>query len=396
MNVKSIKILLRLLTLFFVCCVLLSCTYKPSREAFILPQPVDSIALLLPLTGIYGESGQAVRNGFLAAYYTDKQADITLPTVNVIDTARGNIASLYQRATRQGATFIIGPLLNPNLKKLSNFEVPTISLNWLPGDRSYRNLYQFGLSAIDEVTQIVQQMDRNGYKNVLIIVPKNAWGIHLEQVFVNQWKALDKNVIGTLEFTTAKKLNQDISALLNVNQSYGNAWQLRQVTHEKVRFLPRRRQDFDAIFLAATPSMARQIVPLLRFYYVQSTPIYATASIYVGKTSSSRDQDINGIIFCDMPWMLLSKNQLPDILSPIDGQIARLWPKNAERYPRFYALGIDAYLIFKNFNTLGISAQQTVQGATGLLYLTDDQHIRRLLTFVQIIDGQPKLINLNR
>lgn len=377
------------------CYFLISCTYKPSREAFILPQPVNNIALLLPLTGAYGESGQAIRNGFLAAYYTDKQRGDILPTVNVVDTAGGNVSSLYEHAINQGATFIIGPLLSQHLEKLNDFKVPTVSLNWLPDNRTYKNLYQFGLSAIDEVTQIVQQMDKKGYKNVLIIVPRNKWGVHLQQVFMNQWQALDKNVIGTLEFTTAKELNNDISTLLNIKHSNSNAWRLRRATREKIRFLPRRRQDFDAIFLAATPNMARQIVPLLRFYYVQSTPIYATASVYAGKSFSSRDRDINGVIFCDMPWMLLPKDQLPDMLSPINEQVERLWPKNAARYPRFYALGIDAYLIFKNFNTLGISSQQTIQGATGLLYLTNDQHIRRLLRFAQITNAQPKLINLN-
>lgn len=379
--------------LALTCYFLTNCTYKPSRETFILPQPVNNVALLLPLTGAYGESGKAIRNGFLAAYYADKQQGGNLPTVSVIDTAGGKISTLYENAVNEGATFIIGPLLSQNLQKLNNFKVPTISLNWLPDNRTNKNLYQFGLSAIDEVTQIIQQMNKKGYNNVLIIVPKNNWGIHLEKTFVDQWQALNKNVVGALEFTTAKALNHDISTLLNIKQSNSNAWRLRHMTHEKIRFLPRRRQDFDAIFLAATPNMARQIVPLLRFYYVQSIPIYATASVYAGKSSSPRDQDINGVIFCDMPWMLLLKNQLPGTLSIIHSKIERSWPKNATRYPRFYALGIDAYLIFKNFNTLSVSSQQTIQGATGLLYLTDDQHIRRLLKFAQITDAQPKLIN---
>jgi len=40
--------------------------------------------------------------------------------------------------------------------------------------------------------------------------------------------------------------------------------------HEKMRFEPQRRHDFDSIFLVATPAMAKQIQPLLRFYFFQN------------------------------------------------------------------------------------------------------------------------------
>lgn len=382
------------MSLFLVFCIFLAgCAYKPSRQAFILPQKINQIALLVPLTGTYGASGQAIRNGFLAAYYANKSTDTHLPAVRIINTALGNIFSAYEDAIQGGASFIIGPLINANLQQLQHFSVPTVSLNWLPSGKVYQNLYQFGLSSIDEVGQVVRQMSQNGYQDALVIVPKNEWGFHLERAFVDQWHTLGKNVAGILEFTTPKRLSADIAALLKVNQSYGNSQQVQKAISEDVRFLPRRRQDFDAIFVAAGPNMARQIVPSLRFYYVQDIPIYAISSIYEGKTNSYRDQDINGVIFCDMPWMLLNKTQLPQPLASIDQQIERLWPKDAERYPRFYALGIDAFLIFQHFNELGLSAANTVQGATGLLYLTDDQRIRRILTFAVIQDGQPTLMD---
>jgi uncharacterized protein len=392
MKIKRIKVVLQFVFLFLTICLLANCAHRPSRKTFVLPQTVDKITLLLPLTGPYGNLGQSVRNGFLAAYYTDKKVDPNLPAISIIDVANGDIRSYYRQAISQGSTFIIGPLLNSNLAKLHDFSVPTLSLNWLPNNQIYNNLYQFGLSAIDEVTQIVARMNQQGYKNVLVIASKNAWGTRLAQTFTRQWQALNNHVVETLEFSTPRNLNSDIAKLLNIDRSYANARQLRGVLRENVRFLPRRRKDFDAIFLAASANMARQIVPLLRYYYVESIPIYATASVYAGKTKSARDQDLNGVIFCDMPWMLLEPDQLSDTFSLINQQAINLWPKGSLRYARFYALGIDSFLIFKNFNTLAISTRQTVQGATGVLFLTDDQHIRRLLAFAKIVDNQPVLL----
>jgi outer membrane PBP1 activator LpoA protein len=398
MNAKIVKILIHSIAVLGVVSGLLitGCTRLPSRQTFILPQTVDRVALLLPLSGMYGRSGQAVRNGFLAAYYADRTAGEAVPVVNVFDTASGeNINGLYQQAVSQGAQFIIGPLLQFDLEQIKYFSVPTISLNWLSSGKIYKNLYQFGLSALDEVSQAVYKMSEDGHENVLVIVPKNAWGKHLEKGFVDAWTAMGKRVISVLEFSDAKTLNHNIEVLLNVDQVYAQVQQMRQVIRKQVRVLPRRRQDFDAVFLAASSNMAKQIVPSLRFYYVHSVPIYALSSIYSVKANQVSNLDLDGVIFCDIPWLLLSENQLPADLFLIHQQIQDLWAQNAAAYPRFYALGIDSFLIFKHFNILGLSAAQMINGASGLLYLSDDQHIRRILTWAEMKNGQPVLMNDN-
>ena len=50
-----------------------------------------------------------------------------------------------------------------------------------------------------------------------------------------------------------------------------------------------RRHDFDVIFLLAPPQSARQIVPLLRFYYVDKTAIFATSVVYAGMPQPQKD-----------------------------------------------------------------------------------------------------------
>src|SRR3546814_7858205 len=69
---------------------------------------------------------------------------------------------------------------------------------------------------------------------------------------------------------------------------------------EKSEFEPQRRADIDMIFLGARGQDARALIPQLLFNRAGGLPIYATALIYDGKPSA----DINGLRFCDAPWII--------------------------------------------------------------------------------------------
>ena len=58
------------------------------------------------------------------------------------------------------------------------------------------------------------------------------------------------------------------------------------------------------MFLAATPQQARQIKPTLAFQYAGDLPVYATSHLYTGTNNPTQDQDLNGIRFCETPWLL--------------------------------------------------------------------------------------------
>ncbi len=74
------------------------------------PPAPGRIALLLPLRGVYAESGQAIRDGFLAVYYQSLADDAAAPTIRIVDTGSGDIVSLYHQAIAQGANVVVGPL----------------------------------------------------------------------------------------------------------------------------------------------------------------------------------------------------------------------------------------------------------------------------------------------
>ncbi|MEX2333284.1 MAG: penicillin-binding protein activator, partial [Pseudohongiella sp.] len=86
------------------------------------------IALMLPL----GEpAGQAVNEGFMAAYYHAVSQNQQVPMVEIIDTSGvRDVASLYQQAVGLGVDMIIGPLHKESVRQLQSMEqlpVPTLA-----------------------------------------------------------------------------------------------------------------------------------------------------------------------------------------------------------------------------------------------------------------------------
>ena len=353
------------------------------------------IVLLLPLQGPLSRQANAVRHGFFAAYYHAKQQN-TAPAITVLDTSKGDINVLYRKAVQQGADLIVGPLEKSNLEKLvaSNaVTVPTLALNTLLDDNvRINNLYQFALSPMDEATQAAIKAWNDHHARAIIIAPTGDWGDGVAHAFQQQWESLGGRVTSQLSYASRVGYNRSIRHLLNIDQAQQRARQLNFVLNEKVRFIPRRRQDVDAIFLVATPLQAREILPLLRFYYAGDVPVYAISSVYPGIVQPAIDHDLNGVIFDDMPWTLQSNAQLPMRVSAIRQRVKTLWPRSFSHHPRLYALGVDAYNVVSDLDRLELLPQLGVYGATGMLYLQTNQRVYRKLLWARMVGGKPRLL----
>jgi len=328
------------------------------------------IALLLPLQGTLGDSGQAVRNGFLSAYYSSTVQH--QQTISFFDTTQNSsISALYQQAVSQGADSVVGPLTKEEVQQLigqGKFPAPTLALNYtdvwfgsLPA-----NFYEFGLSPTDEAKQLAEKSWQTGHKRALLIAPGDARGQRVVKSLTNNWQSLGGLVVDTFYFNDQTDLNAGIASLLHANPNNNR--------DTKIPAQQQRRQDFDIIFLLAPPQSARQIVPLLKYYYAANIPIYATSMVYSG-TPSAADSDLNGVTFADMPWTLQNMNS-----SAI---------KTDAKSSRLYALGRDAYLLNNQFYRLSVLPNFPIYGATGALTLTSQQQIYRRLAWVQMHNGRP-------
>ncbi len=343
------------------------------------------IAVLVPLSGPLKRAGLAVKQGFLTAYYDS--ATIERPRISFYDT--GSQIEGYQEAKAQalleGAELIIGPLNRELVAFASQSEptpVPMLALNYSQTTKEKtKNLIQFGLAPEDDARQVASLAWSQGHRSVLIITPSGEWGERISAAFDHHWRELGGQVLESQQFAEDASIAGSIRRLLNVDESEARHRELRQLLRRNLKFETRRRQDVDFIFVAAFPAQARQIQPLLRFYYAENLPVFATSHVYSGWSDPKADRDLNGIIFCDIPWILDGNNHRKET-------IKRLWPNDYRDYSRLFALGIDAYEMVPYLENLILYPSQFYEGQTGSLTLNKQNQIERQLQWAQFQRGR--------
>lgn len=345
----------------------------------------QQIALLLPLSGKLGPAAQAIRDGFMAAYY---QASATgrqrLPDIRIYDTTDVNIDELYDNAILEGAQMVVGPLDKDNIDKLMQrfmLPVPTLALNYAEDAASVPDkLYQFGLAPEDEARQVAERAWRDGYRRAMILAPASNWGDRSVAAFNETWTERGGELIHDYRYTPQEQYSQLIKQALNIAESEQRARQVRQIIGRNIEFEPRRRQDVDVIFLVAHPSQARQIKPTLAFHYAGDLPVYATSQVYNGEDDSKANLDMNAIRFVTLPWFF--NEQLEEKRS-IDR-----YANDSPAFQRLYALGVDAFHLHPRLRQLATVNQSHFYGTTGTLSLDQKRRVVREQTWAQFINGQ--------
>ena len=344
------------------------------------------IALLLPLSSPQRVEALAIRDGFMAAHLRGTHGAGT--TVRVYDTAQGS-QQAYLKAQLDGADFIVGPLLKPDVDQVigqAGF-VPTLALNFATKQGSFlRSFYQFALAPEDEARTIGATAAVAGAKTALAFVPNNARGYQIRDAFRAEFEARGGQLLDWSAYEpTLQDFSQPIAALLNITRSNQRYRRLAANLGEPVQFEARRRQDVDMIFIVANNRTAHLLVPQLRFYSANDIPTYATADIF-DPAGTQRDSDLNGLIFADTPSLLA-----PDeATASLETEWRSFWPQRASQL-RLYGMGIDAYaLISSLFNANGA---WPLRGLSGDLSLDDQGRVHRTLPLGQFRNGRPAAID---
>ena len=361
-----------------------------SAERVTVPQ---RLALLLPQQGNFAKAAEAVRDGFLAAYYAQPQ-DGFRPTVQFYDsgTNANDISGAYQRALRDGAQFIVGPLDKTAVNVLAQgnrLSVPTLALNYAERNDAVNNLFQFGLSPEDEAAQTAERAWLDGHGRAAALIPEGAFGERLLVAFRERWLQLGGELVDTQIYSTKDNdISPPIKKLLDIDQSEQRRTALRTVLGYDIKYSPRRRQDVDFVFVAAMPRHARMIRPQLNFHQANDLPVYSTSHVFSGFVNTRTDHDIDNVTFGDMPWVLPKARRN----TALNATISQLWPQQVENYMRLYAFGIDAFNLIPNLNAL--AEQHTLQhpGETGNLFMDDARRIQRRLQWAEFKNGAPKLL----
>ncbi|NQD39053.1 hypothetical protein HPT27_18710 [Permianibacter sp. IMCC34836] len=348
---------------------------------------VGQVALLLPLSGRLAATGRIVRDGFLAGYYGGGDADPSL-RIRVYDSAGGDFVTLYRQAVADGAGAVIGPLVKEQLLQLSALgalPVPTLAMN-MTDDPNQRAdlLFQFGLPVEDEAEQVATRA-LTSFRQAMIVSNQDAVGDRAAQTMQQAFEAGGGTVLANIKLGNDKEIEASVAAMLGVDSSRQRMKALQQTLGKELGFQVRRRQDIEVILLTVKPTSARQLKPFLNLYRGEDIPILATSQLFGGQPQPQLDEELNGIEFCDVPWLLDSG----DATTAERQRIAGLWPAATGSQGRLFALGYDAWRLLPELTRLSAFPDYRVSGLSGLLRIDEFGRVHRALPWARFRDGRP-------
>ncbi|MHC2147336.1 outer membrane PBP1 activator LpoA protein [Pseudomonas sp. 210_17 TE3656] len=280
---------------------------------------------------------------------------------------------------------VVGPLEKPLVKQLAarpQLPITTLALNYSDaGQSGPAQLFQFGLAAEDEAREVSRRAHADGMVRAVALVPRGEWGDRVLKAFRQDWEAKGGTLLAAEHVDQPVALAQQIADLFQLRQSEGRAKSLQNTVGGNVSAQPSRRQDIDFIFLAATPQQGQQIKPTLNFQYAGDVPVYATSHLYSASGDVNQYNDMNGIRFCETPWLLDTNNALRQ-------QVVSQWPQANGSLGRLYAMGIDAYSLAPRLGQLKALPDNRIEGFSGSLSMNPNQRIERQLPWAEFSGGQ--------
>lgn len=317
------------------------------------------IAILLPQKEKYG---QAIYNGLMAAYYQTKNNDtVTIKSYESSDFQ--NMEAFYQQSQKDGIQLVIGPLdkkLVNELAKKPSLPITTLALNYADGNSHPPQLFQFGLLPEDEAREVANRAFADGKRHAVAIVPQGEWGRKVLAAFRAQWE-LQGGILEGIQY---------------IDRPVDLDSQLANLTAK----LPKTSADSSMLFIVANPLIARQIRSLLIYHDQEQLPVYATSHIYTGAPEANQNNDLNGVLFTETPWLLTNDN-------PIQQQIISQWPQAQGSFARLYALGVDAWLIHSQLEELKSLPNSRIEGLSGEITIDTNQKVNRKLPWATFEKG---------
>jgi outer membrane PBP1 activator LpoA protein len=259
--------------------------------------------------------------------------------------------------------------------------IPVLALNHVPG-LNKANLYQFALSPLDDVAELTKRASADGHKRALVLLPDNDLGKRTNTYLSSHWQTFNGTILDTQFY---KPGTTDYSAtlkrLLKLSTISGT-----MAGNPATMGYP---QAADVLFLSAYSKEGRIINTQLNNMQINNLAVYALPNIYSGVTDSVNDNSLNGVTFCDTPWLFMGAYSGELSMSALHD----VWSKYPLTYVRLIAMGLDAYHLAAKLSSLNASVYA---GATGNLSLDRSNRIQRNLMCARFSMGQPQLLGFNQ
>jgi len=253
-----------------------------------------------------------------------------------------------------------------------------------------RAVFQFGLPSEQEAVQAAERAYLDGHRQAASLTANTASGQRLANAFADAWQRLGGVVVSAQTYQPDQSDYADpVKRLLNITQSEARKNALEARLRIKLKFEPHPRDDVDFIFLGADAKHARLIKPQINYNRAARLPVYATSYVFTGHGDPGLDADLDGIMFGDMPWILVGDGKIQQLRETLQ----RDWPYARTQLDRLYALGVDAYAVIPWLNRIGADSGARFDGVTSGLSLDLDGRLHRQLVWAKFKKGVPQLLD---
>ncbi|HEY6824916.1 MAG TPA: penicillin-binding protein activator [Steroidobacteraceae bacterium] len=349
------------------------------------------IGLLLPVSGRTASAAISVRDGFMTAYYQLPANE--RPRVRIYDTGSTSVADALTQAVGAGADIIVGPLTREEVTAAAEFpglRVPVLALNFLPPERpAPPQFYQYALSPEDEARLVARRVLDDHHRRGVALVPAGEWGTRVLAAFRQELQAGGGDLLATGQIESGRTdYSATITEVLRISDSTARYHRLESILGTKLQFEPRRRNDIEFIFAPAPANLERLLRPQLRFHFAGDIPTYATSDAF--EPDARANEDLEGLMFPDMPWMLGG-----ELADAVHAATREAWPAGSPHRGRLFAFGFDAFRLTQALRHPGVNGTISVAGLTGRLSLDAQRHVRRELGWAQLHDGELRLLPAN-
>ncbi len=314
-------------------------------------RPPLKLALLLPTSGSVAAAGSAVRDGFMTAYYAEQRRR---PEIHVYDTAdsSGGAIAAYRKAVADGNDFVVGPLGREQVAALfgqSDVPVPMLALNRAalpapPGSVS------FSLAPEDEGVAAASRLLGKGLRRTIVFTSRDDSASRALAAFRQAYTQRGGSIVAE-------------AVIADAGPNYGAT--LKEA-------LATSGDQYDAVFLALKAPAARLLATQLPTNGYRAVPRVSTSLILSGGGNARLDQELDGIEYPELAWLLHSINGLPDASS-----LGAHLPSARGGGSRLFAFGADAYKLSAYLDALAASPEASVRGATGELRMDGLGNVQR-------------------
>lgn len=324
----------------------------------------SKVALLLPATGPVAVAGAAVRDGFFTAYFHTPVTLELRPAIKVYDTggtADGAVAA-YQHAVTDGAALVVGPIGRAAVAAVfaqPSLQVPVLSLNRAQGNVPIpAGSVEFALLPEVEGAQLAAHMITLGLHAAIVFRGGDKTASRTFDAFKTQFESMGGQVANdiVLQRGSVDFADQIQAAFAGSGSDTGIVALLR-------------------------PEQARLLLPQLKLAR-SNLPVFATSMVYSGTEDPTADGDLDGVQFCDEPWLFDAQAGVPDH-STLASQLTTAGGPAA----RLFGFGMDAYTLMPYAGWLRTHPGSYVPGATGQLTMDVFGQVQRTPIWVQFQGG---------